>query len=332
MVLGMDQTELEDAAVDGASQFGTRVPANQIYTGPVYADNDVDRNLGIVGQENPYVTERFKMQHGRYLSGFGDFNPNEEMDRNESSIYQMEKDDDTAGSGIFDPVSRDATYNEKSGVFKADYSYPGYVDREVPFAQSSDLKDITTGATVSYAPGGGMVYIGKPQDIVRFGSQLRTDTTTQKIGQWPIQKSMPKDIKQTPLKKENLVSPMDQKIAVRNVGTISSSVTKTSPLAVSRGSQSRAYQARTTDAALAVSRSNKNVITATRAAPVVASRSIASKVEAPKPAVPRVSKQMKGFDGEQSAASPWLWAFWGLLGGVGIAYVMPILVSGKKRR
>jgi hypothetical protein len=74
-------------------------------------------------------------------------------------IYDLEKEDDTFGSGIFDPGGRGGTANPNMGVFAAHYSLPGYVARDVPFHVMKDVTDITDDAQVVSIPGGGLYYV-----------------------------------------------------------------------------------------------------------------------------------------------------------------------------
>ncbi len=140
-----------------------RQPAREPYYGPMYARSFVDRNLALLGQVNPIVKERFRMEHGRYLSGFGSASPSGATGYDpayqDQHVYELEGQDDVYGSGIFDPKGRAGTANPTMGVFASHDSLPGYIAREVPFTVSRDVTDITDGAGVVIVPGGGMSYI-----------------------------------------------------------------------------------------------------------------------------------------------------------------------------
>lgn len=76
-------------------------------------------------------------------------------------VYDLEKEDDTFGSGIFDPKGRGGTSNPNMGVFASHNSLPGYIARDVPFTVQDDVTDITDNAAVVSVPGGGMFYVEK---------------------------------------------------------------------------------------------------------------------------------------------------------------------------
>lgn len=71
-------------------------------------------------------------------------------------LYEMERDDDTYGSGIFDPSRRLPTINRDLGIFGENYNIPGWLGRETQFAVSDEIADISTGADMVFVPGGGM--------------------------------------------------------------------------------------------------------------------------------------------------------------------------------
>lgn len=99
----------------------------------------------------------------RMHTGYGNETPSGERGidpRYQSDeLNELESQDDTFGSGIFDPGGRAATANTNMGVFASHYSLPGYAAREVPFTVSRDVTDITDNAEVVVVPGGGMVYV-----------------------------------------------------------------------------------------------------------------------------------------------------------------------------
>lgn len=106
------------------------------------------------------------MHHGygsETLSGARGYDPRYQDD----GLNELESQDDTFGSGIFDPASRPATANTNMGVFASHYSLPGYAAREVPFTVSRDITDITDDAEVVMVPGGGMIYAEDRGKLVR---------------------------------------------------------------------------------------------------------------------------------------------------------------------
>jgi hypothetical protein len=114
-----------------------------------------------LGQISPRTVERWNMQHGRHLAGFGDSNatsPPWDPDFKTDFLQELEHEDDVFGSGIFDTYGRGPTINHEMGVFGDHPSLPGFIDREVPFAVSKDIYDITSGADVVSVPAGGMTY------------------------------------------------------------------------------------------------------------------------------------------------------------------------------
>lgn len=138
-------------------------PAHQLYYGPLYARSYADRNLAHLTSSNPDTVTTMKKRYGRYLSGFG----SEDMSGSTGydpayqgqHLYDLEKEDDTFGSGIFDPGGRGGTDNANMGIFAGHYSLPGFVARDVPFRVMKDVTDITDGAQVVSIPGGGMLYV-----------------------------------------------------------------------------------------------------------------------------------------------------------------------------
>lgn len=157
--------------VDVPTNVGPRSRANQLYYGPMYADTYAIRHLALLGQGSPYTRERMRKSHGRYLSGFGGESPSGRTGYDpayqDQEIYALESQDDTFGSGIFDPGSREGTSNANMGVFASHYSLPGYAAREVPFTVSQDESDITDDAEVVIVPGGGMTYVESRGKLTR---------------------------------------------------------------------------------------------------------------------------------------------------------------------
>ena len=148
------------------SGMGPRA-AHQLYYGPLYSQGIQTvravepwvRNIGRVGQLNPFTAERLRMQRGRYLSGLGQAPPvarDGGDPRYESGhLSQLERQDDAYGSGIFDGPEGPATANADMGIFASDYALPGYVGREVPFTVSRDITDASSGGAVVMVPAGG---------------------------------------------------------------------------------------------------------------------------------------------------------------------------------
>jgi hypothetical protein len=140
-----------------------RTPAHQLYYGPLYARDYFDRNLAHITSSNPDTVASMKKRYGRYLSGFG----SEDMSGSTGydpayqgeHVYDLEREDDTFGSGIFDPKGRGGTDNPNMGIFAGHYSLPGFVARDVPFTVQKDVTDITDNAAVVSVPGGGMLYV-----------------------------------------------------------------------------------------------------------------------------------------------------------------------------
>lgn len=113
-----------------------------------------------LGQVSPRTQERWNMAHGRHLAGLGGNETEQPWDpefRSEA-MEQLEAEDDVHGSGIFDSYGRAPTVNHELGVFADHPSLPGFIDREVQYAVSKDIYDITSGADVVTVAGGGMSY------------------------------------------------------------------------------------------------------------------------------------------------------------------------------
>jgi hypothetical protein len=135
-------------------------------------------------------------QHGR-LAGFGNDaqenigNEPPRSDANkwsELAVSELERDDDVFGSGIFDRPGR-MTSNVGDGVFASDYSLPGYVAREVPYAVSRDVTDVASGGEVVYIPGGGFYHVeqgGSIQPSAVLGPTARPPMLTPPVLPAPI--------------------------------------------------------------------------------------------------------------------------------------------------
>jgi hypothetical protein len=129
----------------------------------------IARVLPWIGQINPYTDNRFKMWHGRAL---GAAEATESTGVGEPThgqfMREMEHQDDVYGSGIFDSYGRGPTIHPDLGVFGDHPSLPGYIEREIQFAASTEIADIANGAQVVVVPGGGMTYQERDGRIVQY--------------------------------------------------------------------------------------------------------------------------------------------------------------------
>ena len=144
-------------------QRSPSTPAFDPYEGEMSPEAPLPGLLYRIGQDNPATREYQRMQNGRYLQGFGEDSPSlapggGDPGYDSSEMSEMEEADDTFGSGIFDDPSR-ATSNVHMGIFASAYSQPGYIAREVPFAVSQDVTDVSDGGGVVYIPAGGYYHI-----------------------------------------------------------------------------------------------------------------------------------------------------------------------------
>lgn len=136
-------------------------PTRQPYvpTGLIPTTDPITSQLFRIGQVGPRYENRWMMNHGRFLSGLGsnDTQPgyNADTDR---YVESLEQDDDVNGSGMFDTYGRKPTVNATLGVFQDHPSIPGYIDREVQYAVSREVVDISNGADVVTVAGGGLTY------------------------------------------------------------------------------------------------------------------------------------------------------------------------------
>lgn len=145
-----------------------RTPSEQLEYGPLYARDFLPRNMAHIVSSSPGSVRAMRKWYGRYLSGLnGDGLGSEDLMGQvgwdsvyqDQHIYDLEREDDSFGSGIFDPDGRGGTANSDMGVFASHYGLPGYSAREVPFTVSRDITDITDDADVVAVPGGGMYYV-----------------------------------------------------------------------------------------------------------------------------------------------------------------------------
>lgn len=141
-----------------------RTPARQLYYEPLYGDA-LAQQIPHLGGSNPATVERMRKNYGRYLSGFSGESPDGAVGYDPryqgQEVYDLEGEDDTFGSGIFDPEGRGGTSNPDLGVFASHDSLPGYIARDVPFTVQNDVTNITDNAAVVSVPGGGMFYVEK---------------------------------------------------------------------------------------------------------------------------------------------------------------------------
>lgn len=144
--------------IEGGSSWSPGSAGEQPYEGPLYSDPAAAHNLMRVGEVSPTVREAMRAQHGRYLSGLGSEGADDAHYQGQLT-YAMEEQDDSFGSGIFDPPGRGATANAGMGVLSSNYALPGYIAREVPFTVSRDVTDINSGAEVVNIPAGGLVVV-----------------------------------------------------------------------------------------------------------------------------------------------------------------------------
>jgi len=137
-------------------------PSHQLTDAPMWDPSPISRDLELTGELNPVDKGRMALQNGQYLSGVDAMvQPSENIvERDEhAEIFDMERQDDVLGSGVFDPYHRGGTANRNTGVFASKASLPGYLAREVPFTVSREVTDLTDGAAVVTVPAGGMAYV-----------------------------------------------------------------------------------------------------------------------------------------------------------------------------
>lgn len=150
-------------------------PAQSPFQLPGQADTFLSRNWQETGQISPYARNTLMSQSGRYLSGFGDVNgpsgPAGDPDVAGAAVDQMEREDDTAGSGIFDQPGAGPTANANMTVFASYYSLPGYLARERPFAVSKDEFDATSDAPIVTIPSGGLPLVSSSRAFPGAGSK-----------------------------------------------------------------------------------------------------------------------------------------------------------------
>lgn len=161
-------------------------PSRQPYVGVVVDNSPILTNaqLPYVGQLGPAAAARMDQWHGRRLAGLGATvstvdaqqvatpvssasQPNDEPDWADSSMRELEDEDDVVGSGIFDAAGR-ATVQADMGVFADHPSIPGFIDRNPPFTMNYEVLDVVTGGPTVEVPGGGMSYVergGRPAPV-----------------------------------------------------------------------------------------------------------------------------------------------------------------------
>lgn len=155
---------------------------NQPYEGTLVDKSPIVTNamLPFVGQLGPAAYSTISNSHGRRLAGFGQDEvlpqsgdpsklPDAE-DWHDSSLRQLEEDDDVVGSGVFDtggPRGRQ-TVHEDMGVFQDHPSIPGFIARNPPYTQNTEVLDVVTGGPTVEVAGGGLFYIerdGRPAPV-----------------------------------------------------------------------------------------------------------------------------------------------------------------------
>lgn len=140
-----------------------QTPADQLFYGPLYATSYADRNLHHLISSSPQTVSTMRQRYGRYLAGLDGESMSGKVGYDpqyqDQHVYDLEKEDDTFGSGIFDAGGRGGTSNANMGVFASHYSLPGFIARDVPFRVQSDVTDITDGAAVVSIPGGGLLAV-----------------------------------------------------------------------------------------------------------------------------------------------------------------------------
>lgn len=147
-------------------------PTRQPYTGRLRDKDPISSKLPLIGQMNPTIETRWRLSQGRAVAGFGSVPESYQEERRDDYVEQIEGEDDVLGSGIFDRGGREGTVHPQLGVFSDHPSLPGYIAREVQFAVSKDVTDLTAGADVVVVPGGGMAYVERGGRNV---GPLRTD-------------------------------------------------------------------------------------------------------------------------------------------------------------
>lgn len=146
-----------------------------------YAPEPWIRLQAMRGQINPTYQERERMVHGRYLSGFGTYNENQDDAKwsrgHQAMLTDMAREDDSYGSGIFDPPGSSPTANANTGIFESDYALPGYIGREVPYAVSRDVVDVQDLGPMVYIPAGGLYAHAEPTGPTPRGPEMMPTPT-----------------------------------------------------------------------------------------------------------------------------------------------------------
>lgn len=159
-------------------------PMRQPVTTNPYVTDPLNKIQAVVGNVSPKWETRHMLQHGRYLSGMdgltgcpqvtqktrdGQFQvgtqpdfmvEGDEPDWSDALMGENEHEDDSVGSGIFDPTGG-ATVHTDMGVFADHPAVPGYIARNPPFYVNPEVTDITADAQVLEVPGGGLNYVEK---------------------------------------------------------------------------------------------------------------------------------------------------------------------------
>lgn len=194
----------------------TAVDSGQRYYGPTHGDK-VAQNLAFYTGQTRENLQRMRKMYGRNLAGMGSVegvgsSAGVDPSYQNKAIYELEKEDDSFGSGIFDPAGRTGTSNPDMGVFSSSYDLPGYIARSVPFTVSKDVRDINSGADVVYIPAGGMAYVernGKLAGPLHNPMSHVVPQVPQAIGPIPAsprnEGPIPFNITSRPVPKQNIV-------------------------------------------------------------------------------------------------------------------------------
>lgn len=154
-----------------SSPYPRALRSRMPFTGHVVDPDPNNWVRPIRGQLTPQTEERWSMWHGRNLAGLGANGAEtpetmtDEPDWSDSSLRDLEIEDDVVGSGIFDPSGR-STVHQTMGVMADHPSIPGYIARHPPFTVNTEVSDIASGADVVEVPGGGMFYVERGGQLV----------------------------------------------------------------------------------------------------------------------------------------------------------------------
>jgi hypothetical protein len=134
---------------------------NQPWPGYVPVDS-LNPGGGNMGETSPRFRQRVASQYGRNLAGLGESEGYDgDSTYRDDLLEKIQREDDTYGSGVFDPPGHAPTVNGEDGVFEDNPNLPGYLGRETPFRPSSEIESIPSGAQVMTVPAGGMTWGGR---------------------------------------------------------------------------------------------------------------------------------------------------------------------------